>query len=141
MAKTPIHAGFWARALALIVDTFMIVVPINYLLAMIFGFDAFRGENPDPIVTTIQWILISITFAYANSAGRQSPGKKMARIEVLDVSKEGSISFVRALFRFFAYTISFLSIVGFLMAAFRKDKRALHDILLRTTVVYDESVA
>jgi uncharacterized RDD family membrane protein YckC len=132
-----IYAGFWTRAFAMIADTFMIVTPINYILAIFFGYDAFRGENPNQLALTIQLVLVAIAFAYVNSAERQSPGKKLAKIKVMDISLEGGISFWRGIFRFFAYTISFLSIIGFLLPIFRKDKRALHDIFLRTVVIYD----
>jgi len=37
--------------------------------------------------------------------------------------------------RFFAYFVSFITLVGFFIGLFRKDGRALHDFLSRTAVI------
>jgi len=137
MNSKKIYAGFWVRLLALLIDTFLIVIPINYALAMYFGFDAFRGENPDQLATTIQFLLVSVTFSLFWSISAQSPGKKAMRLKVVDSVTFEKISFFRAYLRFLLYFLSFISIIGFFLGIFRKDKKTLHDLICRTTVIYD----
>jgi uncharacterized RDD family membrane protein YckC len=62
-------------------------------------------------------------------------GKKALGIIVVD-EHFGRISFGRAAGRFWSKFISVLTLyVGFIMAAFTKNKQALHDIIAKTYVV------
>ncbi len=137
MGKQIRYAGFWVRALAILIDTFIIMVPINYLLAIYFGFDAFRGEEPNQVATTIQFVLVSVTFSIFWVKTGQTPGKKAAQIKLVDAVTYEKVTFLQAFFRFVLYFLSFITIIGFFIPVFRKDKRALHDLIARTCVIYD----
>ncbi len=77
----------------------------------------------------IPWIY----FAWLESSRNQATlGKLVARIAVTDM--QGSrITFARATLRFFAMSLSFLTLcVGFIIPAFTRYKQGLHDIIAGT---------
>jgi uncharacterized RDD family membrane protein YckC len=137
MQKSIRYAGFWVRALAILIDTFIIMVPVNYLLALYFGFDAFRGEEPNQTATAIQFAIVSVAFSLFWSTTGQTPGKKATQTRLVDSVTFETVSFPRAFFRFVLYFLSFITLIGFFIPVFRKDKKALHDLIARTCVIYD----
>jgi uncharacterized RDD family membrane protein YckC len=63
----------------------------------------------------------------------------MVHIKVVDAKSFKDITNKQAITRSLGYIPSTLLFgVGFLMVAFRKDKRALHDLLASSAVIYDE---
>lgn len=62
------------------------------------------------------------------------------RLRVLDDAKGTHLSFMRAGFRCaLGYWVSFVPLgVGYLMVAFRSDKKALHDLMFGSHVWYHE---
>ena len=67
-----------------------------------------------------------------------TPGKKFVHIKIVDAKTFEDINNTQAITRSFGYLAStFAFLIGFLMVAFRKDKRGLHDLLAGTVVVYD----
>ncbi len=67
-----------------------------------------------------------------------TPGKKFVHIKIVDAKTLKDISNKQAITRSFGYIAStLLFLIGFFMVAFRSDKRALHDLLASTVVVYD----
>lgn len=74
-------------------------------------------------------------FIYFIGKDGQTPGKKMCKIKV--VNPDGTqVSYGKATGRFFGYFLSMLILgIGFLMAAWDDEKRALHDRLCDTRVI------
>ena len=63
-------------------------------------------------------------------------GKRVFGIYILQ-SDGSKVGFFRALARALAISLSWITLgIGFLMIAFRGDKRALHDLICGTVVVY-----
>jgi len=68
-----------------------------------------------------------------------TPGKKFVHIKIVDSSTLKDIDNRQAITRSFGYIAStFAFLIGFIMVAFRKDKRGLHDLLAGTVVVYED---
>ncbi|HAH06649.1 MAG TPA: hypothetical protein DCM05_09015 [Elusimicrobia bacterium] len=129
-------AGFWVRAGALTVDGLAIVGGI----VVLNGFLALLGL-PSPL---LQAIGLAFPFAYhALLVGRwgQTAGKKLAGLAV--VRPDGSrVGYARALGRAAAYLASAATaLIGYAMAAFTPEKRALHDMIAGTRVVLLEETA
>lgn len=133
------YIGFFPRLKAAFIDMFFIILPVNYVLALFFGFDAFKSSEPNPALGISQFILVSLTYAFLNSKLGQTPGKKAIKAKIVDAKTFEKIGFLRSYARFIFYVISFISIIGFFLPFFRKDKRALHDLIARTVVVYEEA--
>ncbi|HSE06071.1 MAG TPA: RDD family protein, partial [Methylomirabilota bacterium] len=73
-------------------------------------------------------------FIFLHWARGQTLGKMALRIRVVDLAG-GPLSFGQAALRHVASWLSALLLcIGYLFAAFRADKRALHDLVARTRV-------
>ena len=144
------YAGFWSRFLALSVDVFMIGIPISLLIYFSFGYetmqsqpgfvDAIDGIKPEqepnpyiPLLTMSLWSLI--TLAFWSKTG-QTPGKKMAKIEIVDVHTNKKASFVRLCIRLILFIMPLFAFVSFFVMLFHPKKRTLHDIFSGTAVIY-----
>ena len=121
-------AGFWRRFGAYFIDALLLDLPI--FLVMDFGLDL--GGLPTNLVS----VLVSLAYYTAGVAFWQTTiGKNIFGMRVLrtDGSK---ISVGRALGRALSYYVSAFTLgIGFLMIAFRRDKRGLHDLICDTVVV------
>jgi uncharacterized RDD family membrane protein YckC len=136
------YAGFWVRFGAAFFD-FLIQLPIYLLVwfGIIFLFPQVivqNGENPAPQLL-LNFFFIAFNAGYdALFVGRfgATPGKMICNLRV--VRADGSkLSYGRALGRHFAKWVSQIVLcVGYIIAAFDDQKRALHDHMCDTRVVY-----
>ena len=122
----PIHAGFWRRLAAFILDSLVLLVPQMALNVAIGGNVAFL----------LNIVIAAGYFAGMHSSAKQATVGKMAfGIKVTDM-QGARISVGRAIGRYFATWLSALILgIGYLMAAFTDRKQALHDLVCKTIVV------
>jgi len=130
------YAGFWLRAVAVFVDTILVLAIVGMLA---FGLFAFAFSAPGigglsfwaiPVAVWLYWALSE------SSSLQATPGKVMAGIRVVDMDGR-RLTFGRATGRFLARLLSHVIPfgVGFLMAGFTPRKQALHDLIAGTLVV------
>lgn len=124
---------------ALIIDIFMIYVPILYVITYIImgGKDEFQESQLAPLVAVLLYGLI---YAFLISKFGQTPGKKAYNIKVVSDTKYEHLSFFRAFFRFFAFLFSATILIGLLLPLFRKDKKSLHDIICSTIEIVQKQI-
>ena len=140
------YAGFWIRFCARLVDgvIFFLLNGIMTLLqvAVVGGFqESVTGTNSGmdiaiSVVFTILYLGIDVAYGtYFIGRYGATPGKMVLKLKV--VRSDGSpVSYRRALGRYFATWLSQLTLmIGFIMAAFDGQKRALHDHICDTRVV------
>ena len=152
------YAGFWLRFLALIIDGFVVGIPLWILQSILFavmGINALAilsrlGPNPDPGqaiaafsgligILVILWpIEICAHWLYSalmeSSVKQATVGKMVLSLRVTDLNGQ-RISFGRASGRFFAKWISTLTLcIGYVIAGFTERKQALHDFIAGTLV-------
>lgn len=137
------YAGFWIRFAAKIVDgiiLMLVTIPLNILAG---GYMAPAGGPPTgkglAIYLLIQLVVIAITMSYSVFfVGKYgaTPGKMVCGLKI--VRADGSkLTYGRAVGRFFGVGLSYLTFyIGFIMAGFDVEKRALHDRVCDTRVVY-----
>lgn len=145
------YAGFWIRFGAKFIDG-MILAGVQYavlipLTLLFFSSGTAVSDNPEEVLSSgslalvgfQQLIGILIPAAYNTFfIGRYSAtlGKMACRIKVV-TPEGGQITYARALGRYFAEILSAIVMgIGYLMAAFDNEKRALHDRVCSTRVVY-----
>lgn len=144
------YASFWSRALGFITDIFMIGLPISLIIIFLFGYDQTHTAGgidvlmqnkealknpPNPLVSIIQlFLFMSISVLLWHKSG-QTPGKKMAHIRVVDARTLGNAPYWKLILRFIGYFLSLITVVGFFIGLFRRDKRTLHDLLSGTAVI------
>ncbi len=138
-----VYAGFWIRFWAKIIDGFLILIAVGALSVGVIVFTGMtlkeEAFNPDsPIFLIFYPILWAIQIGYSVwFLGRHgaTPGKMITGLKV--VGSDGSpVTYKRALGRFFAELLSsFTCNIGYIMAAFDEEKRALHDRICDTRVI------
>lgn len=149
--KKKVHyAGFWSRFLALSVDVFMIGIPISILIYFSFGYetmqsqpgfiDAITGLKPEqkpngmiPLLTMFLWSLITLIFWHKTG---QTPGKKMAHIEIVDNTNFQKASFLKLCVRLIFFIMPIFAFFSFFIMLFHPKKRTLHDMFSGTAVIY-----
>ena len=127
------YATYVDRIKALITDLFMIYAPILYIITYVVlgDKDSFQNSQLAPLVGVTLYGLI---YAVLISKFGQTPGKKAYTIKVVDYKTKDNIGFFRAFLRFFAFLFTASTLLGLLLPMYRKDKRALHDLLAGTVV-------
>lgn len=127
-------AGFWVRLPAFIIDNFIVVFVYVIVLAILFRedtsdfIDSSNFENLLGLASTVYFT--AFIAVWTTTAGKRLFGLYVVRT---DGSRVG---FGRALARSIATGLSSLILgIGFLMVAFREDKRALHDLICDTKVI------
>jgi uncharacterized RDD family membrane protein YckC len=150
------YGGFWIRFLARVIDGIIVGV-INAIvripLMLMFGIGTMgigglgRGSGADLIfapamigalgISTLIGLALGAAFeVYFLTNHGATPGKMALGLRVIRADG-GPISPMLALGRHFAMWISaFILMIGYIMAAFDPEKRALHDRICETRVVY-----
>ncbi|HVU38790.1 MAG TPA: RDD family protein [Opitutales bacterium] len=141
------YAGFWIRAVALFVDGFvlgMVFIVLAFIVgAIMTGARSGDGETSQAVIMAIGLTIdLGMILALAGYEtfliGRYGAtvGKMLCRIQVV-TADGGKVSYPRALGRFGGKLISNMTFyIGYIIAGFDKQKRALHDHICGTRVIY-----
>ncbi|WP_242689776.1 RDD family protein [Sulfurimonas aquatica] len=154
------YAGFWIRFMASLADTIFLALPLGIVIYFLsdgtwFDFSQYQqnmqmamsgnthalDKQPN---TSLKWellfevsVLITTMLFWRRWRGA-TPGKKFVHIKVVDALTFEDIDNKQAITRSLGYIVStFVFLLGFIMVAFRKDKRSLHDLLAGTSVIYE----
>jgi len=153
------YAGFWIRFVASFLDTLLLALPVGIVIYFLsdghwFDFAQYQQNlqmamsgNPHALDnqphTSFRWELVFeisvliVTVIFWDKWGGTTPGKRMVGIKIVDAKTFEDITNKQAITRSLGYIISTIPFgIGFLMVALRKDKRALHDLLANTAVIY-----
>jgi len=136
------HAGFASRFIASIVDcaisiaVFMLVLGAASFAASVLTGSSIHWsrENTWVVVAFFAWEFFY--YAYYWTATGSTPGMIVLGVQV--VGQDGSsVGTKRGLVRTLAFPLSFLLLgLGFLGILLGRDRRALHDVIADTAVVY-----
>lgn len=119
------YAGFWIRFVASIIDGVIVSVTTAAIVAAV-------GGGAGIVVSLAIGITYTIGFWLAKGA---TPGKMIVGVEIVKVGGE-PLDFGSAILRYIGLWVSTLTLgIGYLMIAFRRDKRGLHDLIAGTMVV------
>jgi uncharacterized RDD family membrane protein YckC len=143
------YAGFWLRAVAQVIDWFVLLIPTFAMVSLAMTFLGVEVPSPEETASgalpparvfipmevafvVLQWLY----YAFMESSHWQGTlGKRALGIGVSDLQGR-RISFGRASGRFFGKIVSNLTfLVGYVLAAFTERRQALHDILAGCLVV------
>jgi uncharacterized RDD family membrane protein YckC len=145
------YGGFWIRAVALLIDGIIIGVvtyPITFFVYAAFGVSLFNPSGnvtPEMISQFVAGAGFSFLINFAISLTYEAwfwvnrgatPGKMIFGLQVVRPTGE-RLTWGRAIGRVFGRWLSSLTLcIGYLIAAFDSEKRALHDFVCDTRVVY-----
>ncbi len=155
------YAGFWTRFVASFLDTLFLALPVAIVIYFLsdgnwFDFSKYQQNiayamsgNADKALSnqpqmSLKWELLFefsvllVTVVFWRRWKGATPGKKFVHIKIVDAKTLKDVNNTQALTRSFGYIVSTLAfLIGFLMVAFRKDKRGLHDLLAGTVVIHE----
>ena len=161
MKNDIVYAGFWIRLVASILDTLFLALPVGIFIYFLsdgnwFDFSQYQqnisyamsGNAQKALAsqpkTSTEWELIFqlsvllTTLLFWKRWRGATPGKKIVHVKVVDAKTFQDINNKQAIIRSLGYIASTLTfLAGFFMAAFREDKRGLHDLIAGTAVIYD----
>ena len=131
------YAGFWIRFAAQFLDQVILGV-VNQVIGMVLLNNALRPDQQlgmFGMVIAVQLIIVASYESFFIGKYSATPGKMACNIKV--VTPEGEpIGYGRAIGRHFAkYLSSMILAIGYIMAAFDDEKRALHDRVCNTRVI------
>jgi len=130
-------AGFWVRAVALLIDGVALTVAQG-ALAIAGWLSVGVDVSPRPLGAALQLFSFVLGTGYPivfHWQWGQTLGKMAMQIRVVDVGG-GPLTLGQATGRQFASWLSALILcIGYVMAGIREDKRALHDLIAGTRVV------
>ena len=156
------YAGFWIRFIASFLDTLFLALPVAIVIYFLsdgnwFDFAQYQQNmayamsgNASKALTSqpqmsMKWELLFevavllVTMIFWRRWRGATPGKKFVHIKIVDFKTNQDIDNKQALTRSFGYIVStFALLIGFIMVAFREDKRGLHDLLAGTSVIYTD---
>lgn len=147
-ARTAFHyAGFWIRFVAVVIDGLIVAFTSAALQAILLpGLRSSAGLSDRSLTVVLVGIaymiglLIGVTyeggFIYKFGA---TPGKMALGLKVVRPDG-GPVSLGRAVGRYFAKILSaMILLIGYIMAGFDREKRALHDMIVDTRVIRKRS--
>ncbi len=132
--ETLLYATIPDRIKAFITDMFMIYVPILYIItyAIMDGKDEFQSSDIAPFIGVLLYGIIYVLFLWKSG---QTPGKRAYELKVVDFKTGNKITLIQAILRFIGFLFSATILIGLIFPFYRKDKRALHDLIADTVVI------
>ena len=135
------YAGFASRFIAFVIDCVLSIAVFELALAAIsFAASVLTGTsvhfNRGYLWVVLAFFVWQFYDAYSWTASGKTPGMMIVGVEV--VGQDGShVGTQRGLVRTLAFPLSFLLLgLGFLGILLGRDRRALHDVIAGTAVVY-----
>jgi uncharacterized RDD family membrane protein YckC len=129
------YAGFWIRFWAVFIDgiiSAVVMIPVMLLSLGHWGFGSPAASGVAQLISLPVGLIYQVFFLGKFGA---TPGKMALNIKVVRANGK-PIGYGLAFGRYFAYLLSSFTLsIGFLMAAFDKEKRSLHDRICGTRVI------
>lgn len=145
----PQYAGFWYRALAYLVDSWLLMLVVGAVFALMSGWEYYTGWDyvymegewrggriVDFLVTWVLPGVITILFWEYKLA---TPGKMLVSARIVDATTFEAPGPQQWIIRYLGYFVSLLPLgLGFLWIAFDPRKQGWHDKLAGTVVIFKQ---
>ncbi|HAI68321.1 MAG TPA: RDD family protein [Gammaproteobacteria bacterium] len=132
------YVGFWARTLATLIDTVILLLITLPPLIGIYGMVYLESDAlvQGPAHFLISYVFPAITIIMFWKYKQATPGKMAISAIIVDANTGEKPSIKQLLGRYFAYIISMLPLgLGCIWVAFDKRKQGWHDKLAGTVVI------
>ena len=129
------YASIGSKTKAFITDLFMLLMPIMYAVVYLVmgGLQGFSEHLMEGWIYILVPNFIVVFLFFWKSA--QTPGCRAYTIKLVD-SKTGKKAHPLAIaLRYYFELISIITVLGLMMAFFRKDRKCLHDLLSGTVLI------
>ena len=141
------YVGFWARVLAALIDSVLILLIIAPLLYWIYGPAYFAqllydpaysagAELSGPAELLLNWVFPAIAVIVFWIYRQATPGKMIIGAKIVDANTGGPPSTGQLIGRYLGYYVSMIPLfLGMIWVAFDARKQGWHDKLAGTVVV------
>lgn len=129
-----INAPIPQRLKSFIIDMFLIMMPIMYITTYLImdGKDDFQSSEMARWITSFVYGAIIITFWKIKG---QTPGMKAYDLILVDKISLTKLTLTKLIIRYVVFIISAMSIIGWFVPFFRKDKATLQDMVASSIVI------
>ncbi|MGH8530450.1 MAG: RDD family protein [Nevskiales bacterium] len=131
------YVGFWARVLASLVDTVLILIVIAPVAWLVVGpayFDPLRGASPLSVL--LEWIFPAIAVVVFWLYRSATPGKMVIGAVIVDAKTGQKPSTGQFIGRYLGYFVSILPLgLGLAWVGWDERKQGWHDKLAGTVVI------
>lgn len=133
------YAGFWIRVGAYLIDWVIFNVVVGLIQVPLFFFDPTSGTYI-AVAAVVGLVALVFWFLYwivpVGGKWQATLGKRICGIYIIDTAGK-KVSALKAFARYLSYAFSVWILgFGFFMAGWTKEKKALHDLICETRVVY-----
>ena len=132
------YVGFWKRTVAVLVDTFLIILVTLPILIWVYGIEYLNNEHMEKgsFDFIINYVFPTIAVILLWRYYQATPGKMIFKATIVDARTGGKPSLRQLIIRYLGYIISTIPLcLGIFWVAFDKKKQGFHDKLANTVVV------
>ena len=131
------YVGFWARVVASLIDTVLLVLvtwPLTYLVYGRKGFAKVFMHGPVDVL--INFILPAVLIIWLWSKLQATPGKMAMSAKIVDADTGAEPTLQQLLIRYVGYFVSAIPLcLGFFWVGFDRRKQGWHDKMANTVVI------
>ena len=132
------YVGFWKRTVAVLVDTFLIILVTLPILIWVYGIEYLNNEHMEKgsLDFIINYVFPTIAVILLWKYYQATPGKMIFKATIVDAKTGGKPTLKQWIIRYLGYFVSLLPFgLGYFWVAFDKKKQSFHDKLANTLVI------
>jgi len=132
------YVGFWKRTVAVLVDTFLIILVTLPILIWVYGIEYLNNEHMEKgsFDFIINYVFPTIAVILLWKYYQATPGKMIFKATIVDAKTGGKPTLKQWIIRYLGYFVSLLPFgLGYFWVAFDKKKLSFHDKLANTLVI------
>lgn len=137
------YVGFWARVLAMLVDSLIIVAIIWPLMVWLFGWDVLlqgvQGGAAQVVHILLSWVFPILAVILFWLYRQATPGKIALGAKIVDANTLQAPSTRQCIIRYLGYYLSTIPLgLGLIWVGIDARKQGWHDKLAGTLVIYEQ---
>jgi|TARA_Y100000815_G_scaffold89658_1_gene78511 uncharacterized RDD family membrane protein YckC len=137
------YVGFWKRTVAVLVDTFLIILVTLPILIWVYGIEYLNNEHMEKgsFDFIINYVFPTIAVILLWKYYQATPGKMIFKATIVDAKTGGKPTLKQWIIRYLGYFVSLLPFgLGYFWVAFDKKKQSFHDKLAKTLVIQSKVI-
>ncbi len=137
------YVGFWKRTVAVLVDTFLIILVTLPILIWVYGIEYLNNEHMEKgsFDFIINYVFPTIAVILLWKYYQATPGKMIFKATIVDAKTGGKPTLKQWIIRYLGYFVSLLPFgLGYFWVAFDKKKQSFHDKLANTLVIQSKVI-
>jgi uncharacterized RDD family membrane protein YckC len=137
------YVGFWKRTVAVLVDTFLIILVTLPILIWVYGIEYLNNEHMEKgsFDFIINYVFPTIAVILLWKYYQATPGKMIFKATIVDAKTGSKPTLKQWIIRYLGYFVSLLPFgLGYFWVAFDKKKQSFHDKLAKTLVIQSKVI-